>query len=66
MRKEGGRGIKEKREALCVFSGNARARIAQELHGTATGGHSGILASYKRTNRNFVWPGMDASLEDRL
>lgn len=28
-------------------AGNARARIAQELHGTATGGHSGILASYR-------------------
>lgn len=27
-------------------AGNARARIAQELHGTATGSHSGILASY--------------------
>ena len=60
-------GVLRKKGRLYVgTAGNARARIAQELHGTATGGHSGILASYKRTNRNFVWPGMDASLEDRL
>ena len=37
-------GVLRKKGRLYVgTAGNARARIAQELHGTATGGHSGIL-----------------------
>lgn len=41
-----------------------RTKLNSNLHGTAIGGHSGILATYQRIKKLFYWPGLKVDVED--
>ncbi|KAJ4801510.1 polyprotein [Rhynchospora pubera] len=52
-------GIWRYKGRLCIGNNqNWRNHIIQEVHDSSIGGHSGILATYKRIKGSFYWPHM--------
>jgi len=43
-----------------------RTRLLHEMHDTKTGGHSGILRTFKKLSQQFYWPGMHRSVEEYI
>jgi Integrase zinc binding domain/Integrase core domain len=56
--KEVRRLLKKKGKIYVGTSGTTRHKLINEVHGTAIGGHSGILATYQRLKRYIFWPNM--------
>ncbi|KAJ3687587.1 hypothetical protein LUZ61_016751 [Rhynchospora tenuis] len=50
--------LKRKNKIYVGKQGNVRTNLIREMHGTATGGHSGIQTTYQRLKRYVYWPGM--------
>lgn len=52
-------GILRYKNKLYIGSnGDWRRKVMQEMHDSATGGHSGILGTYQRTKHLCYWPGL--------
>jgi hypothetical protein len=43
-----------------------RTRLLHEMHDTKTGGHSGILRTFKKLSQQFYWPGMHRSVDEYI
>lgn len=48
---------------ICVGNqGSWREKLFKEVHDSSMGGHSGVLATYKRLKSMFFWPGLKESV----
>lgn len=45
-------------------NGDLRTRIVQTLHDSGEGEHSGVLATTKRVETHFFWPGMKSDVQN--
>ncbi|XP_074346537.1 uncharacterized protein LOC141685327 [Apium graveolens] len=43
-----------------------RKKICNEIHGNTEGGHSGIAATIRRAERNFIWPSMRTDITNLI
>ncbi|KAJ3707739.1 hypothetical protein LUZ61_011444 [Rhynchospora tenuis] len=60
-------GLLRYKGRLCVGqAGGWRTQLLHELHNSNLGGHSGILATYKRLKSLFYWPSMKQFVIDHI
>jgi hypothetical protein len=58
-------GVIRKGSLIWVGQNSAlRTKLVAALHDSATGGHSGVHATYHRLKKLFVWKGMKTDVED--